>query len=99
MQQERHQVVNLITAALASRRAVLHNVLQGCIQIQAALGSAHCQTALRCSGRSEDSETQARDRVYTREREHMTARTHTGASALACARSSTVSTMVDECNG
>ena len=32
-------------------------------------------------------------RVYTREHKHMRLRTHTGASALACARSSTVGTM------
>ena len=40
-----------------------------------------------------------RKRRYTRERcEHMSARTHTGALALACVRSSTVCTIMDECD-
>ena len=66
---------------------------------QAGTGRAHGQTARRGGGCAESAQTQARARVYTRESEHMRARTSTSALVLAGARSRTVSTIMDACDG
>ena len=84
--------------ALASRSAVSCNGLPCSIQIR---WPARAARTVKQRGAAVDAlkaHKHGRAPVCTREREHMRARTNTSAFALACARSSMVSTIMDACN-